>query len=164
MAKCQNCHHGINSTYIREEVRGSFKKIGYYCNICNIHYDIGKRPYTVNEELYTVSNMHGNTSILPQKLNMLSNDHDYSSIYNKINENMRDIYMGRVGFGPTTPATSRRYLNQARPPAPFIFIFVLKDLYIKFVIISLIFLTMFESAVIYIANRQQCHYQAFLFH
>ena len=26
--------------------------------------------------------------------------------------------MGRVGFEPTTPAMSRRYLNQARPPAP----------------------------------------------
>ncbi len=26
-------------------------------------------------------------------------------------------YMGRVGFEPTTPAMSRRYLNQARPPA-----------------------------------------------
>ena len=26
--------------------------------------------------------------------------------------------VGRVGFEPTTPAMSRRYLNQARPPAP----------------------------------------------
>jgi hypothetical protein len=26
--------------------------------------------------------------------------------------------MGRVGFEPTNPAMSRRYLNQARPPAP----------------------------------------------
>ncbi len=42
-----------------------------------------KKPYTVNEELYTVSNMAGNTSIVAQNQNMLSNDHDYSSIYNK---------------------------------------------------------------------------------
>jgi hypothetical protein len=28
-----------------------------------------------------------------------------------------DTQMGRVGFEPTTPAMSRRYLNQARPPA-----------------------------------------------
>jgi GTP-binding GTPase N-terminal len=28
------------------------------------------------------------------------------------------LTMGRVGFEPTTPAMSRRYLNQARPPAP----------------------------------------------
>ena len=28
--------------------------------------------------------------------------------------------MGRVGFEPTNPAMSRRYLNQARPPAPFV--------------------------------------------
>jgi hypothetical protein len=29
----------------------------------------------------------------------------------------RQIGMGRVGFEPTTPAMSRRYLNQAGPPA-----------------------------------------------
>ena len=29
-----------------------------------------------------------------------------------------DPKMGRVGFEPTTPAMSRRYLNQAGPPAP----------------------------------------------
>jgi hypothetical protein len=29
------------------------------------------------------------------------------------------IKMGRVGFEPTNPAMSRRYLNQARPPAPY---------------------------------------------
>ena len=28
--------------------------------------------------------------------------------------------MGRVGFEPTTPAMSRRYPNQARPPAQYI--------------------------------------------
>ena len=54
MTKCQNCHHGFNSTYIREGVNGSPKKIGYYCNTCNIHYGINKKLYTVNEKLYTV--------------------------------------------------------------------------------------------------------------
>jgi hypothetical protein len=34
------------------------------------------------------------------------------------NENrQRKHEVGRVGFEPTTPAMSRRYLNQARPPA-----------------------------------------------
>ena len=34
------------------------------------------------------------------------------------NENNHIKYeVGRVGFEPTTPAMSRRYLNQARPPA-----------------------------------------------
>ena len=28
-----------------------------------------------------------------------------------------DTNLGRVGFEPTTPAMSRRYLNQAGPPA-----------------------------------------------
>ncbi len=54
MTKCQNCHHGINSTHIREGVNGSLKKIGYYCNTCNIHYGIDKKLYTVNEKVYTV--------------------------------------------------------------------------------------------------------------
>src|SRR4051794_2347028 len=54
MAKCQSCHHGINSIYIREGIKGSLKKIGYYCNICNIHYNTDKKLYMVNEELYTV--------------------------------------------------------------------------------------------------------------
>ena len=54
MAKCQSCHQGINSTYIREGVKGSFKKIGYYCNTCNIHYNTDKKLYTVNEKVYTV--------------------------------------------------------------------------------------------------------------
>ncbi len=54
MTKCQNCHHGINSTYIREGMNSSLKKIGYYCNTCNIHYGIDKKLYTVNEKVYTV--------------------------------------------------------------------------------------------------------------
>ncbi len=55
MAKCQNCLNGISSAYIKDVIKGSFKKIGYYCNICNIHYNTDKKLYTVNEELYTVS-------------------------------------------------------------------------------------------------------------
>ena len=38
-----------------------------------------------------------------------------------VNENeiiTKRAEVGRVGFEPTTPAMSRRYLNQARPPAP----------------------------------------------
>ena len=55
MAKCQNCLNGISSAYIKDVIKGSFKKIGYYCNICNIHYNTDKKLYSVNEELYTVS-------------------------------------------------------------------------------------------------------------
>ena len=36
---------------------------------------------------------------------------------NKSTQNDLISHMGRVGFEPTTPAMSRRYLNQARPPA-----------------------------------------------
>ena len=55
MAKCQNCLNGISSAYIKDVSKGRIKKIGYYCNICNIQYNTGKKLYTVNEELYTVS-------------------------------------------------------------------------------------------------------------
>jgi hypothetical protein len=42
----------------------------------------------------------------------------YSSIYYEHERHlMFVIKLGRVGFEPTTPAMSRRYLNQARPPA-----------------------------------------------
>src|SRR5919112_2739540 len=77
MAKCQSCHHGINSTYIREGVRGSFRKIGYYCNTCNIH--------------YTWTNLASN-SIISQNQNILSNDHGYTNNYNKINEKMQYLH------------------------------------------------------------------------
>ncbi len=40
------------------------------------------------------------------------------------------FYMGRVGFEPTTPAMSRRYLNQARPPALVFQLLIFSTLYI----------------------------------
>jgi hypothetical protein len=46
--------------------------------------------------------------------NTLSNNIKIAEKYNQIYKN----YMGRVGFEPTIPAMSRRYPNQARPPAP----------------------------------------------
>ena len=62
--------------------------------------------------------MTNNTSIIAKNQNLLSNVYIYSNNYNKTII-ICNFYMGRVGFGPTTPATSRRYLNQARPPAPY---------------------------------------------
>ncbi len=55
MTKCQFCHKGLNSTYIRTGSNGSLKKIGLYCNVCALHYDSTQKLYTVNEKLYTVS-------------------------------------------------------------------------------------------------------------
>jgi hypothetical protein len=40
---------------------------------------------------------------------LLEDSNDYGKEDKKV--------VGRVGFEPTTPAMSRRYLNQARPPA-----------------------------------------------
>ena len=42
---------------------------------------------------------------------------NYVNISSESNEICKNT-MGRVGFEPTIPAMSRRYPNQARPPAP----------------------------------------------
>ena len=102
MTKCQSCHHGINSTYIREGVNGSLKKIGYYCNTCNIHYGIDKKLYTVNGKMYTVSMdsqildktpIHNNTELL-------SNAHNTkilpSSTHNKLYNCRESIHKKRA--------------------------------------------------------------------
>ncbi len=65
MAKCQSCHQGINSTYIRNGSKGSLKKIGYFCCNCSVYYNIDKKQYTVNEELYTVSKYNQNIATGP---------------------------------------------------------------------------------------------------
>jgi len=44
MAICAICNKGLNSTYVRIGSLGSFKKIGYPCLYCDIHYD--KKLYT----------------------------------------------------------------------------------------------------------------------
>ena len=49
MAKCSSCGQGINSTYIRVGEKSILKKIGYYCPICVIYYDLFQKPYTVNK-------------------------------------------------------------------------------------------------------------------
>lgn len=78
-------------------VKGSFKKIGHYCNTCNIHYNMDKKPYTVNEELHTFSNMTNNTLIISKNQNLLSNVHDYSNNYNKLYNNQQNLYgPGRI--------------------------------------------------------------------
>ena len=82
MAKCQNCHQGINSTYIREGVKGSFKKIGYYCNTCNIHYNTDKKLYTVNEKVYTV--FGDSQSLSPA--GMIQDNENITTISFKINK------------------------------------------------------------------------------
>ena len=40
-----------------------------------------------------------------------------SSVYPSSIENCAQNMVGREGFEPSNPAMSRRYLNQARPPA-----------------------------------------------
>ena len=77
MTKCQFCHQGLNSTYIRTGSSGLFKKIGSYCNDCDLHYDLEQKLYIVNGKLYTVSNgqgfgdqlinYHKSTNILPNQ-------------------------------------------------------------------------------------------------
>ena len=38
MSRCQICHKGLNSSYIRVGVKQSFKKVGLYCIACDIYY------------------------------------------------------------------------------------------------------------------------------
>ncbi len=63
MTRCTYCNKCINSTYIRKGRYGIFKKIGYSCLNCDIHFD--KKLYTVNEKLYTDSSTAGNTKRNP---------------------------------------------------------------------------------------------------
>jgi hypothetical protein len=44
VVKCPECNRRINSTYIREGERALWKKIGYFCAICNVHYDMKLKP------------------------------------------------------------------------------------------------------------------------
>jgi hypothetical protein len=92
-------------------------KIGYYCSHCDIHYNMDQKPYTKNEKPYTV---WGRWSSLVKIPPLTYAQHDHNSISSTREENEKHhlkYEVGRVGFEPTTPAMSRRYLNQARPPA-----------------------------------------------
>ena len=57
-------------------------------------------------------------------------------------QHMNERVVGRVGFEPTTPAMSRRYLNQARPPALYCRFLLPKYMYV----IDLSFCRVRESA------------------
>jgi hypothetical protein len=48
LSRCQFCHKGLNSNYIRVGSKETFKKVGLYCTACDIYYslDLSKR-YTV---------------------------------------------------------------------------------------------------------------------
>ena len=45
MTRCRKCNNGINSTYIREGEKGLWKKVGYYCPVCDIYYDMKLKSY-----------------------------------------------------------------------------------------------------------------------
>ena len=57
MTKCQICHKGLNSNYIRVGARESFRKVGLYCIACDIYYSPNlKKQYTVMQKEYTLQN------------------------------------------------------------------------------------------------------------
>jgi hypothetical protein len=117
VTRCSVCNHGINSTYIRVGQKSLLNKVGYYCSNCDIHYDLNQKPFTKNEKPYTVGGRWSTLVKIPQ---LTLAQHDGNSINPAMNEyenNYSEYEVGRVGFEPTTPAMSRRYLNQARPPA-----------------------------------------------
>jgi hypothetical protein len=117
VTKCIQCRRGINSTYIRVGQRSLLNKVGYYCSNCDSHYDLNQKPYTKNEKPYTVGGRWSSLVKIPP-LTCAQRDDTRLNFTEGENENNRaKDEVGRVGFEPTTPAMSRRYLNQARPPA-----------------------------------------------
>ena len=117
MTRCSVCNQGINSTYIRIGQKSLLNKVGYYCSHCDIHYDLNQKPYTKNEKPYTVGGRWSSLVNIPP-LTPSHYDDTRAGLGENQYENSHTRYeVGRVGFEPTTPAMSRRYLNQARPPA-----------------------------------------------
>lgn len=46
MVRCKACNKGINSTYIREGKNSMWRKIGHYCMVCDIYYDLRSQVYS----------------------------------------------------------------------------------------------------------------------
>ena len=100
MAKCISCHKGLNSSYIRINSNGSLWKIGFYCNTCNLHYNLDQKLYTVNEKLYTVSNnlQNGEKESSPTNISAnlptIPHNHENSTIlnHNKLYNCQQDIH------------------------------------------------------------------------
>jgi hypothetical protein len=118
VTKCSICHQGINSTYIRVGEKSLLNKVGYYCSNCDIHYDLDQKPYTKNEKPYTAGGRWSSLVKIPPLILANQDDNSINSTMYENENRQRKHEVGRVGFEPTTPAMSRRYLNQARPPAP----------------------------------------------
>ncbi|ALI35372.1 hypothetical protein NMY3_01167 [Candidatus Nitrosocosmicus oleophilus] len=54
MTRCQFCHQGLNSNYIRVGAKESFRKIGLYCTTCDVYYSPNlTKQYTVMQKQYT---------------------------------------------------------------------------------------------------------------
>ena len=45
MVRCNLCNNGINSTYIREGKKSMWRKIGYYCSVCDNYYNLKSQIY-----------------------------------------------------------------------------------------------------------------------
>ncbi len=88
--------------------------MGHYCSHCETFYDLNNKLYKLREKLYAVYNVEEKSEYesISKSHKNISKLYDNYNIYTE-----KAKYMGRVGFEPTTPAMSRRYLNQARPPA-----------------------------------------------
>jgi len=46
MTRCKICSNGINSTYIREGKKSLWRKIGHYCIVCDIYYNLKSQVYS----------------------------------------------------------------------------------------------------------------------
>jgi hypothetical protein len=107
MARCLNCHQGINSTYIRVGEKSLLNKVGFYCRSCDIYYDLDQKPYTKNEKPYTVGGRWSSLVKIPPLTRAQQDDTRISSIECENENKHMKCEVGRVGFEPTTPAMSR---------------------------------------------------------
>lgn len=46
MVRCKVCNNGINSAYIREGKKSLWRKIGYYCLVCDIYFNMKSQIYS----------------------------------------------------------------------------------------------------------------------
>ena len=90
MTKCQFCHKGLNSSYIRVGSKESFTKTGLYCINCDIYYspDLLKQ-YTAMQKQYTsYLNLHSSL----ESPNNIREELVSSNSYNKVNYDLQLLY------------------------------------------------------------------------
>ena len=51
MVRCKLCNNGINSTYIREGKKSMWRKIGFYCLVCDLYFNLRLEVYSRRKKI-----------------------------------------------------------------------------------------------------------------